>query len=311
LALARTRRSFLTSLAGLTVLGGGAVLVRDRLLWPKPPVAFSDGETSGWLPFVSREETAVIVPAEVQGVRVNALVDSGAQFSVIDRSFAERLHLPASFAPPLLAYGVGGAPQVGKGATLDVLAGGLSLKGLKAAMLELGPIAQASGLATPLILGQDLLNEVVADIDFPRRRIRFQAQEGFVVPAEAVEAPSRRKGRALFVQVRAEDAVFEVMLDTGASFALGLTTATAQAEGLLEGRRMTPSRSIVLGGVAAGGVVTLGRVDFGGETLRNVPVHIFEAQPLPGFPAGLLGVGALRSFRTILDHGRGRLLLIR
>jgi predicted aspartyl protease len=309
--LARTRRSFLKQLGWLAAAGGGAWLLREHVLWPNPPVSFADGRSSGWLRFSPGEAAAVVIPVTVQGVRVNALVDSGAQFSVIDRSFAERLQLPASLAPPLLAYGVGGAPQVGKGASLAVAAGGLSIPTLKAAMLELGPITEASGLSTPLVLGQDVLNELVADIDFPRRRIRFQAQDSFVVPAEAVEAPARRQGRALFVQVTAERSTVEVMLDTGASFALGLSSKLAEAEGLLAGRRITPARSIVLGGVAMGGVVTLGQVGFGGEVLRNVPVHIFQPQPLPGFPQGLLGVGALRGFRAILDHGRGRLLLIR
>lgn len=290
-------------------MGGGAWLVREHVLWPEPPVAF-DGSSSGWLPFTTRFQAAVTVRATVNGERVNALVDSGAQYSVVDRAFAERLQLPPSLSPPLIAYGVGGAPQVGRGVAVDVSVGDLRLPALKAAVLTLGPISEASGLSAPLILGQDVLHELVADIDFPRRRMRFLPQQGFVVPEQAVETPSRRKGRALFVEVEAEGKPFEVMLDTGASFALGLTREAAEGAGLLAGRRITPSRSVVLGGVAAGGVVTLESVRFGDVVIRKAPVHIFSRQPLPGFPDGLLGFGALAPYRAILDHGHGRLLLI-
>lgn len=308
-ALAKTRRSLLKSLAGLAAVGGGAWLVREHVLWPEPPVQFS-GPDSGWLPFTTRFQSAVTVRAMLNGVRVNALVDSGAQYSVVDRAFAERLNLPASLAPPLLAYGAGGNPQVGRGAAVDVSVGALRLPALKAAVLNLGPISQEAGLSAPLILGQDVLHELVADIDFPGRRMRFLPQQGFVVPENAVETPSRRRGRALFVEVTVEGERFEVMLDTGASFALGLTDKAADAAGLLAGRKITPSRSVVLGGVAAGGVVTLDTIRFGEIELRKSPVHIFPGQPLPGFPDGLLGFGALAPYRALLDHGHGRLLLI-
>lgn len=291
------------------MVGGGAWLVREHVLWPEPPVQFA-GADSGWLPFTTRFQAAITVKATLNGEPVNALVDSGAQYSVVDRAFAERLNLPASLAPPLLAYGAGGNPQVGRGATLDVSVGDLRLPALKAAVLTLGPISEQAGLSAPLILGQDVLHELVADIDFPRRRMRFLPQQGFVAPDNAVETPSRRRGRALFVEVSVEGKPFDVMLDTGASFTLGLTDKAASAAGLLAGRKITPSRSVVLGGVAAGGVVTLEAIRFGEIEVPKAPVHIFPGQPIPGFPEGLLGFGALAPYRVLLDHGYGRLLLI-
>jgi predicted aspartyl protease len=151
----------------------------------------------------------------------------------------------------------------------------------------------------------------VADIDFPRRRVRFVAPEAYAAPAGAFAVPARRKGRALLAQVRVEGAALEPVLDTGASSALVLAHDVAEEAGLLSGREIRPTQSLVLGGVAAGRMVTVRTLDFGGEVLRDVPVHIYRRQPMPGFPGSLLGVGALRRFRAVLDHGRGELHLVR
>jgi predicted aspartyl protease len=162
-----------------------------------------------------------------------------------------------------------------------------------------------------LVLGQDLLGVVVADIDFPGRRLRFVGPDAYAPPSGALAAPARRKGRALLAQVEVEGARLEPTLDTGASSPLVLASDVAEAAGLLSNRLVEPARSLVLGGVAEGRLVRVETLAFGGEVLRNVPVHIYERQPMPGFPSGLLGIGALRRFRAGLDHAGGRLHLTR
>ena len=214
------------------------------------------------------------VDATVNGRPVRALVDSGAQYSVIDAAFAAHLGLPGAFAAPMIAYGVGGKPQLGRGVSLDVAVGALALPALRAAVLDLGPISGAVGLSVPFVLGQDLLSEVLADIDFPGRRIRF-VQPKACRPRPA-PSPSRRaaEGRALLAQVRVEGAPLEPVLDTGASSALVLAHDVAEEAGLLSGREVRPARSMVLGGVASGRMVTVSTLAFGGEVLRDVPVHV-------------------------------------
>lgn len=308
----RSRRSILGQLGSLALVGGAAFLLRDQILWRRPEPQFAGGTgSSGWLPFAGRRGPAVTVDATVNGRPVRALVDSGAQYSVIDAAFAAHLGLPGAFAAPMIAYGVGGKPQLGRGVSLDVAVGDLALPALRAAVLDLGPISGGVGLSVPFVLGQDLLSEVLADIDFPGRRIRFVQPEAYETPPGAFAVPARRKGRALLAQVRVEGAPLEPVLDTGASSALVLAHDVAEEAGLLSGREVRPARSMVLGGVASGRMVTVSTLAFGGEVLRDVPVHIYQRQPMPGFPSGLLGVGALRRFRAVLDHGRGELHLVR
>lgn len=305
-----TRRSFLSQL-GLLAAGAGAIWwLRDNVLWPAPELAFdTQARSTGWLPFGGRRSGLVIVDAAVNGTAVNALIDSGAQYSVMDRALADRLSLASPLDPPMVAYGAGGNPQVGRGARADVQVGALTLSGLAAAVLELGPISQMAGLSVPLILGQDVLSRLIADIDFPARRVRLHAPGEFSLPTDAVAAPVRGEGRALVASVVVEGEPLDVVVDTGASGALALTRTVAEAVGLLDGRGVRPGASIVLGGVAQGGVVEARSLQFGGLSLEDVDVQILPLPPIPGFPRGLLGLEVLRPYRAVLDHRGGTLHL--
>lgn len=306
-----TRRSFLSQLGWLGAGVGAFWLLREHVFWPSPEVAFEgDAESSGWLPIGSRRSGLVTVAASVNGTPVNALLDSGAQYSVIDRAFAERLSLSSALDPPMVAVGVGGQPQVARGARADIGVGALTLSGLSVASLELGPVSRIAGLSVPLILGQDMLNRVIADIDFPGNRLRLHASGAYPLPDGATAAPVRGEGRALLAQVVLEGEPLDVIVDTGASGALALTSSVAQEVGLLDGRPVRTGSSIVLGGVAQGGVVEARSLQFGARTLEDVDVQIFQLPNVPGFPRGLLGLEMLRPYRAILDHRGGTLHLV-
>lgn len=304
-----TRRSFLS---GALLLGGGAGAawwLRDQVFWPVASLGPTAAGSSGWMPFANPRLSLPTVAAEVNGEIVAALLDSGAQTSVIDERLAERLALPRVVGPPLVAFGVGGQPQAGRGADLAVRLGGLSLERVRAAVLALGPLGAPEVGDTPVVLGQDVLSAVVAEIDFPRRRVRLEPAGSYSPPPEAVPAPVRRQGRALMARVTVEGAEIEVVVDTGASAVLSLSSEAAEAAGLLDGRPSRPAISLVLGGVSAGQVVTAEALSFAGETRQGAAVHVFQARSLPGFPRGLLGVEAMADHRVVLDHKGGRLLL--
>jgi len=305
----RSRRNFLINIA---VLAGGAGLIwyaRDHIIWSAPQTKFAPTGSSGWLAFSRPGEVLPTIRATVNGNPVHALLDSGAQYSVIDRSVAYELGLKQTYAP-LVAVGVGGDAQLGRGTTVDVKVGGLTLNKLKAGVLDIGPLAKRKGLGTPLILGQDVLRQVVADIDFPNSRLMLAAPAAYKMPLGAKPAPVHAKGRAMATQIWVNGHQVEAVIDTGASMVLALAQDVAEAAGLLKQKgKPRYGSSVVLGGELAGQVVTAEQVAFGGAVFYDAEVLLYPAQHMPGFPRALLGAGALKRFRVIVDQGKALSLL--
>lgn len=305
------RRDILIRLGLLSGGLGGAWWLRDNVLWREPEVGFGADGSSGWLAYDEPRADVPTVQVTIAGQRVRALIDSGAQYSVIDRGLFDALGLESTFDMPLVAYGVGGQPQLGKGATLAVSVGAMRVEGLRTAILSLGPLAMREGLSTPLILGQDVLGQSVLELDTERRRIRFRAGGETVVAPDLAAVAVRRSGRGLVTDTTVEGAVIEAVVDTGASALLSLSAEAAEHAGLLDGRPQTRGSSIVLGGAIASVSVRARTVTFGDQLYEAIETPIYADVPLPGFPMALLGMAAFEGRRMVLDLGGGRLWVSR
>ena len=301
------RRSFLIRAGAAAAAVGGGLWLKDHVIWRRPRLTVPEGGASGWSPFVVANAATPTVRVRIAGREVTALIDSGAQYSVIDRALVEALGLTTFFDMPLVAYGVGGQPQVGRGVTLDMAVGTLTVSGLRAAILDLGPLADAAGLGAPLVLGQDLLGEAVLDLDMKRRRARFADPDGHVVSPALRAVPVKRSGTALPAEVTVEGAVMRAVIDTGFSSLIALSQGAADAAGLLDGRPETAGASIVLGGMAKARVIKARTVTFGDDLWRGVETPVFADSPLPNYPDALLGVAAFEDRQVVVALGRGQL----
>lgn len=306
------RRKLLLRLGLFGAAVGAGVVLRDKVVWRRPDVSFTGDDWQDWA-----EPRADTPTAEVRlnGRPVRALIDSGAQYSVIDARLFETLGLTGGFNMPLVAYGVGGIPQMGRGTTLSVQVGGARIDRLQAAILDLGQLAREDGLATPLILGQDVLGQAVLDMDLtPRRRADRRLRllpPGTPPPPEVSPVAVRRSGRSLKTSVTIENASVEAVVDTGSSSHLALSEGTARSAGLLDGRPQTEGQSLVLGGVMTSRIVRAGRVTIGGVEHGAVETPIYPGLPVPGFPAALVGMAAFRDRRVVMDLGAGTMFASR
>jgi len=304
------RRAFLSRLA---LLGAGAaafLAVRHQLAWPTPKIVFRQGASSGWLPLAG-EGRLIELPARVRGVAVQAIIDSGAQYSAIDAGLAEQLGLSAAIPIPLVAFGVSGPPSVTRAVRLDADLGAFRIEGLRAAALDLRPLSELTRQPFSLLLGRDFLRAVVLEADLPARRIALLAVGSWVQPPSAQPVAGRLQSGGLMVKIRIEGGPpVKVMLDTGATGGLALAEDTARAAGLFDGRPMRTSPSVTLGGVMNDGIVRARSVEFAGQSFLDVDVQIYR--PARGSPApmGLLGLGVLERFRIALDLSSARLVLL-
>lgn len=294
----------------LGVGGGAFLLVHHQLTWPTPKVAFAHGRWSGWLELPAAGGL-IALPARVGGETIQAVLDSGAQYSAIDTGLAQKLALPAATPLPMVAFGVSGAPSVTRAVTLDVDLGAFALKGLRAATLNLQPLTGLTRQPFSLLLGRDVLGAVVVEADLPRRRVAVFAPGQWIPPAGAVPVAVAIRAGGLMVPVRIEDgAPVEVLLDTGATGALALSEETARAAGLLDGRPVRTGQSVTLGGVSQDGMVRVRRLDFAGHVITDLEVQIYQPPANSPAPDGLLGLGVLERFHLALDLPGKRTFLI-
>ncbi|ODT88519.1 aspartyl protease family protein [Phenylobacterium sp. SCN 70-31] len=305
-----SRRAFLSRALLVAAAGGGLFLVRDRLPWPPQEVRFANGRATPWLPV--RDGSGLIeIEAVIRGRALSAVIDSGAEFTAIDRQTAEALGLPRPVAAPLIVYGVSGGPTMAHTVRLDLELPGLTAPGLRAAALDLAQVAQLAGREFRLLIGRDLLRRVVLEADLPARRTRLVAPEAFRVPYDAHSLPVTWRRGAPLASVRIGDAgSVEALIDTGSSNVLAVSEDAALRLGLLRAdAQVREGRSVSLGGLGLNRVVTVARIGVGPLALRDVDVFIFRPGAGAPAPDGLLGAGLFRRHRMALDLPGDRLHL--
>lgn len=295
----------------MVVAAGGAWWAREQLFWPSPRLTFDAGGVSEWAAY----DAALGVPTldvVIDGRAVTALIDTGAQVSVMDKAWfqtlSERGH--SLFDMPILAHGVGGGARVGRGVSLDLTAQGLSIGALRAAVMDLGELASGP-VRRPLILGRDVLSHLILEIDADKRRTRLHAPERFVAGADLAPTPTRRSSGALTAGVEVEGFTATGVIDTGTASLLNLSRRAAERAGLLDGRPQSQVRSLVLGGAVEAQVVEARTVAFADQLHRRVRVGVFEHSRWPNAPEALIGMAAFAGRRAAVDIGGGRLLISR
>jgi predicted aspartyl protease len=300
-----SRRGLLQRLGIVAAVAGGFWLLRETVLWPAPQVRFGgEDRSSGWLTIAGR--SIPFVDATVQGVTFRALIDSGAQRSVIDQALAAQLGLEGGLTMPVIAVGVTGGARMGRSVRLDAALGELTLEGLTAAVLDLSPLNSAVAGSVGLVIGQDVLRHAVLDLDLAQRRLALRASGHAEAGEQAITV--RDRDRALYVDLIVEGSPIEALVDTGSSSILALSAEAAGAAGLLgDGRSMRSNTSVTFGGISAGRELTAETITFAGRTFQHAPVQIYPTSRNSMVPPALLGVGALDGERVLIDLGAGRM----
>ncbi|MFN3669538.1 MAG: aspartyl protease family protein [Brevundimonas sp.] len=281
---------------------------------PTPPAAHAiagGAASTGFMPFDLFAGSRIYIPATVNGVATEVLLDSGAEMTVLDKSFAERLGLaPTGEVAAVGTGGVGSAQFVG-GVTLEL--DGIVFADRTVAVIDLAAIGQAIGRPLPVILGKDAFNGLIVDVDFPARALAFHEAAGFAPPAGVVEVPLTSTGSIRAIPLSIEGrapALFD--FDTGNGGALIVYPAYAEAAGLIDGRPRSTVMSGAVGGMRETGIATLRSLDLAGFEIRDVPATFPPAGPSAvdsDRVAGNVGLGVLGRFRLITDFGGGRLWL--
>ena len=267
--------------------------------------------STGFMPFDLFAGSRIYIPAVVNGVETEVLLDSGAEMTVLDKAFAERLGLTPSGDVAAVGTGGVGSAQFASGVSIELQ--GISFADRTVAVIDFTAIAGAIGRPLPVVLGKDAFNDLIIDIDFPGRRLAFHEREGFRPPEGLSELPLVSTGsiRAVPLSVEGREPVL-FDFDTGNGGALIIYPAYAEAEGLLEDRLQSTVMSGAVGGVRESAIATVRSIDLAGFEVRDVPTVFPPAGPSAvdsDRTAGNVGLGVLGRFRLVTDFAGDRLWL--
>lgn len=274
---------------------------------------FTDGSsTSGWIDFNFFRKRRLIMDAAINGHETTMILDSGAEATAVDKSFADSIGLKGE--GELSAQGVSGTTKVSIANDVTIELGNLKATGLTVIILDLSFIGERIGHPLNVIFGEEVFNELIVDIDYPNERISFHKPESFSKEGlgSAVEIKSAQGGqKEIAVSVNGLAPAL-VGLDTGSFDTVTFFKPWTDANSVLDGMTTSTRLSGGVGGQSIALVGTVGSIAVGDHTLNNVPVS-FSRSEEGSFNtteiAGNMGVQIFRQFRTTFDFGASKLYL--
>ena len=253
-----------------------------------------------WIDVLDDSEVAVRLPVSIEGMDVIATLDTGASITVVDSRFANRFGIkPVSTAT---VSGNVNAAQGAWGTPVTIKIGSAVVKLSKVLLLDLLGVSSPGGTPISLILGHDVFDRAVLDIDLINRRIAFRSAANFqqILGAEKL-AIKRGLAGERYVLVSLEDhPVVPAILDLGSSNPIMISAHYANAEKLLSGKRVSSAAIGGVDGISITSTSSLASLTLGSNSLIDVPCEIFSNWYSPTIPANI-GLPVLRRFRFAID----------
>lgn len=255
--------------------------------------------------------TRIYIPARVNGREVEVLLDSGADTTVLDKSFAESIG--RNMVGSGVAVGSGGEQESGYAKDVTISIGNMILKAPTVAVIDLAEVANRIAIPLPVILGKDVFLQSIVDIDPSGPTIAFHDPATFTPPAGATLVPLEPLGSLRVVPVSVEGLPDAPMLfDLGNGGYMSLSPAYWQKQDLLQGRPSSTRSSGAIGGEQINRVATLKTIRFAGITFRDVPAEFsaLNVETDSDREAGNVGMPLLRRFRMMIDFPNNRMFVI-
>jgi len=275
---------------------------------PTAALDVDSGQTE-WIPFELHDDQHIYFRGTVNGHETDIALDTGAEVSVIDESFAQRIGIRRKKSANL--RGVGGQVKAYQARDVALSSGSLSVRRAKAVVVDLSMFNSVTGRPMPFMLGIEALKNVIIDIDYPNRRIAFRPGKDFDYEGSGNTVKLRRleSGRhAIEASIEGRETGW-YLIDTGSGNTAYIFPQFAKHQQLLDDRAQ--SSEWISGGVAGlvrEATVSVSQFSLGGFSLDDVPVVIPLDENIVHTKEdfdGLLGNAVLSRFRIILDYGRG------
>jgi predicted aspartyl protease len=244
----------------------------------------------------------ILFPIVVNGQPAEAWLDSGAGATVLDAAFAQKLGLAS--AGGVQAHGVTGAVGGARRAVVDLNVGDVAMPSRRVVVMDLSVVARAVQRPVEVLLGRDMFDLAVVDIDFQARRIGFLPRATFTPPPGA-SISLRPSADLRSFPIVVAGVPTEAILDLGNAGALLLDAAFVERHGLLSGRKRSTELGIGADGPHEHTLVGLDKIEVGGLTFNGVPT-VASPGLSSSVPANV-GLQILSRFRLTIDFAGDRL----
>lgn len=252
------------------------------------------------------------MPALINGMVSEAILDSGAEMTAISFEVARATGLVGEGS--FVAKGTGGTTEVQFASGVTIAIGNLQLNDLAVVILDLKTLGQRLlGRSIPVILGKEVFNEMIVDIDYPNKRIAFYDPDQWSYDGAGSRIALQELDSLRVVEVGVEGGEpIHAGFDIGQGSTLTLFAAHVEESGLLDGRATSTIRGGGVGGEVISNLTSVGTVTFGGVQFKNVPVSLtldakgaFDTKR----EQANLGTGIFSRFRMIVNYSADELYL--
>jgi predicted aspartyl protease len=239
----------------------------------------------------------LFLEATVNGRPVTALLDPGAEMTILDDDFAARLKLQVTGEAD--AKGSGAASvRAGFAKEVELAAAGVSLPRRTVGVLDLSDISgRLVGRPVELILGRDLFDEARLQIDIPRGRLSTVSRRG--KPRGVRLDLLTHRGIETFPAIVEGHPPAQAVFDLGNGGEVMVGKAYAEKLGLTKPGRITGrSSGGGVGGRVTRDMVVLKSLTLAGRTFHDVPAAIDASESAADLN---IGTSILRNFRITAD----------
>lgn len=246
------------------------------------------------------------IPVRVNGNDSAAILDSGAVYTIVTRSFAREVRV--RMIPDSRASGRGLHKKefpVDFGIIDELSFGGLRLAGVPVMVMpdEAMLFETTRGqFPVPIVLGLHLLKEFRVEVDYAGRSIHWIRADFRVAKRDPDQNLFFRGGRAFARGSIDRNGFYQFLLDTGSEPTL-LTSAGAARAGLPPSNRVFPKKVYGLGKTEVEwGIVPEVTIGVAGWAARFQDLAVKDDDS--AFEDGILGTTLLEHFRVRLDFAR-------
>lgn len=277
--------------------------------------SFAGGaKSTGPISFDFFNGTRIYIPAKVKGTAVKVLLDSGADFSVVDKGFADKAGI--KYSGKGVASGAGGETDAYYAEALEMQIGAMTIDNRNVGVIDMSDVSRRLNIPLPFVLGEDVFNQLIVDIDFDKAEIAFHDPDGFTPPPGAVVVPVTAGEGIRSVPISVEGhAPIQVDFDIGNGGNMSLDPGFWQTNRMLEDRPHAKVMAGAVGGAREETVAVVRKVTFAGVDFENVPATFVtpgEGRHRVGSDRqpGNIGLQLLSRFRVITDYPHDRLYLV-